>query len=155
MCLVSYAYNNISLFPYTDSNVSALVGGLITAVLVIIIIIIIIGIIVYCSVKHTKQAHGTSYYSNAVIAECEEVFPIEQGDIALQENAAYGPTTKKPSDGVQYEEVISLEQRNISLVDNVAYVPTVVHLSIGMKTHYDDVILVEQRDKSATIVPSV
>ena len=140
MCLVSYAYNNVSLFPYTDSNVSALVGGLITAVLVIIIIIII-GIIVYYSVKHAKQAHDTSSHSNAVIAEYEEVLPIEQGDIALQENAAYGPTTKKPSDSVQYEEVIPLEQRNISLVDNVAYVPTVVCPSGGMKTQYDDVIL--------------
>ena len=124
--------------------------------MLVIIIIIIVGIIVYCSVKHTKQAHGTSSHSNAVIAEYEEVLPIEQGDIALQENVAYGPTTKKPIDGVQYEEVIPIEQRNnISLVDNVAYVPTVVHLSRGMKTHYDDVILVEQRDKSATIVPSV
>ena len=129
MCLVIIIFH---YFLYADSIVSVLVGGLITAVLVIIIIIliIIVGITVYYSVKHAKQAHGTSSFSNAVIAECEEVLPIEQGDIALQENAAYGPTTtKKPSDGVQYEEVIPLEQRNISLVENTSYVPTVVYPS--------------------------
>ena len=126
------SYNNISLFFYADSIVSALVGGLITAVLVIIIIviIIIIGIIVYCSVKHTKQTHGASSHSNAVISEYEEVLPIEQGDIALQENAAYGPTTKKPSDGVQYEEVIPLEQRNISLVENNIHIIATTYLEV-------------------------
>ena len=131
MCLVIIIFH---YFLYADSIVPVLVGGLITAVLLIIILIIIIGIIVYYSVKHTKKAHGASFHSNAVIEECEEVLPIEQGDIALQENAAYGPTTKKPSDGVQYEEVIPLEQRNFSLVENASYVPTVVHPSRGVET---------------------
>ena len=62
----------ILLFHYfliaTDTIVPALVRGLIiTELVIIIIIIIIIGIIVYCSVKHTKQAHGTSSHSNVVI----------------------------------------------------------------------------------------
>ena len=103
-----------------------------------IIIILIIGIIVYCSVIHTKQDRGASSHFNAGIAKHEEVLPIEQGDIPLQENAAYGPTTKKPSDGVQYEEVIPIEQRNISLVENESYVPTVVYPS--REAQYNDVI---------------
>ena len=33
---------------------------------------------------------------------------VEQGDIALQDNAAYGPTTRKPThfSSVQYEKVV-------------------------------------------------
>ena len=43
---------------------------------------------------------------------------VEQGNIALQENAAYEPTTRKPtivfhSSSVQYEEVVPVKQRNI------------------------------------------